>query len=364
VNRDQFTKRFRKTAGSQLSIPLIALLALVIFNLIRDPSFFTIRLGTNNYGNTVLAGNLMTILNSASELVILSLGMTLVTSAAGGQDISIGAGVAIAGSIFMRVLGAQPHITYGLIVGALFAAIAVSVAFSMFNGVLVAVFRIQPMIATLVLYTCGRSIATWIMGESSELVINSDNLKYIGDSFPGIPIRTPLIIVALFILLFTLFLKFTNMRLYAETVGINRKTARLNGLNPIWITIISFMMLGVCVAVASMISAAKNGSIKPNNVLADIEMDAILAVAIGGNLLGGGVFSITGSVIGAYVIQMLTTTLQAMNIPSAAIKACKAVAILLIVVIGSNVLKTAVSRFFLRISQRISNKSPEVHDET
>ena len=98
--------------NSQLLIPLIAILLLVIFNLFRDPGFFSVGLSTNNNGDPVLQGNLISILNGASELVILSMGMTLVTAACGGQDISVGATIAVAGSAMLRVLcGDNPRPT-------------------------------------------------------------------------------------------------------------------------------------------------------------------------------------------------------------------------------------------------------------
>ena len=88
----------------QIFIPLAALLLLIVFNLIADPSFFAITLKENSLGDLVLTGNLITILDNASELVILAIGMTLVTAASGGQDISVGSAIAIAGSVVLRVL--------------------------------------------------------------------------------------------------------------------------------------------------------------------------------------------------------------------------------------------------------------------
>ena len=89
---------------NQIFIPIAAMLLLLIFNLILDPSFFKITLGYNSAGNPVLSGYLITILDSGSELAILAIGMTLVTAATGGQDISVGATAAIAGSVILRVL--------------------------------------------------------------------------------------------------------------------------------------------------------------------------------------------------------------------------------------------------------------------
>lgn len=322
---------------SQLIIPLIALLVLVIFNLIRDPGFFSIRLTVNSYGYTVLSGNLIAIFNGASELVILAMGMTLVTAASRGQDISVGAAAAIAGSVFVRIL-LLGQVSWGIIAAAFLACCAVAMLFGLFNGVLIAVFRVQPMIATLILFTIGRAIAYWINGGATPTV-SDDRVKYLGGFIPGIPIPTPIFLVLICGILFALTLKFTNLGLYSQAVGINENAARLNGINTVWIKMLVFMIMGLCVAFAGTISVSRLGLINHETILLGIEMDAILAVAIGGNSLGGGKFHMAGSVIGAYVIQGLTTTLYAMKVPSTDVKAYKAVVIVAIVVIGSPVVK-------------------------
>ncbi len=341
------TGAFRKGVG-QLLIPLIAIGLLVVFNLIRDPSFFSIGTTLNNAGTTVLTGNLISIINGASELAILAIGMTMVTAACGGQDISVGAGAAIAGSVFVRVLKSGDSITGGTVLLAFLACCLVSVLFSSFNGTLVSVFRIQPMIATLILYTCGRSIAYWINGGATPTV-SSPIISSIGSFFPGVPIPTPVFIVALMGLLLSLVFRFTNLRLYTQSVGINQGAARLNGINSTFIKLLSFIVLGVCVSVSGCIGVCRLSLINHETLLLDVEMDAILAVAIGGNSLGGGKFRLSGSVIGAYVIQMLTTTLYAMKVSSTDVKAYKAVVIILLVVIGSPVVKQKLSRLWNRI---------------
>ena len=88
----------------QLFIPIAALLLLAVFNLINDPSFYKVTLGYSSTGDPVLSGYPITILDFGSELAILAIGMTLVTAASGGQDISVGAGIAIAGSVILRIL--------------------------------------------------------------------------------------------------------------------------------------------------------------------------------------------------------------------------------------------------------------------
>lgn len=329
--------------NSQLLIPFIALLILIIFNLIRDPSFFSVGLTTNNAGNTVLQGNLISILNGASELVILSMGMTLVTAASGGQDISVGALAAIAGSVFVKVLKSGDAITPWTVVLAVLACCAVAMLFGAFNGTLVSVFRIQPMIATLILFTCGRSIAYWINGGASPTV-SSPIITAMGSFIPGCPVPTPILIVILMGILFFIAFKVTNLGLYVQTVGINQGAAKLNGINAIGMKLMVFVILGACCAVSGVIGTSRLGMVNHEKLQLGIEMDAILAVAIGGNNLGGGKFNMIGSVLGAYAIQSLTITLYAMNVPSTDVQAYKAVVIILLVVLGSPVVKEAFNR--------------------
>ncbi len=331
-------------------VPLIALGLLVIFNLIRDPGFFSIEMTTNNQGNAVLAGNLISILNGASALAVLAMGMTLVTAASGGQDISVGAVAAIAGSVFVGILRTG-EITAGAILLAFAASCLVAVIFGLFNGTLVAMFKIQPMIATLILFTAGRSIAYWINGGATP-TISSPLINYIGSFIPGIPIPTPVFIVLICGGIFALLFKLTNLRIYTQAVGINEKAARLNGINTVGIKLLAFTILGLCVAVAGCISVCRLGLINHETLLIDIEMDAILAVAIGGNMLGGGKFKLTGSILGAYVIQGLTTTLYAMKVSSTEIKAYKAVVIILIVAIGSPVVKAYAGKLWRTLTAK------------
>jgi simple sugar transport system permease protein len=332
---------------SQLMVPLIALSALIVFNLIRDVSFFSIRVLTNSDGNAVLSGKLITLLSSASELAILAMGMTLVTAVSRGQDISVGAGAAIAGSVFVSVLRSG-DITWGAIVIAFLASCGVAMIFGAFNGTLVAVFKIQPMIATLILFTTGRSIAYWINGGATPTITN-DLLKSIGNFIPGIPVPTPIFVVILCGILFSLMLKFTNLSLYAQSVGINEKASRLNGINPVLMRIVTFVILGICVAFAATISVSRMGLINHETILLGIEMEAILAVAIGGNSLGGGKFSMVGSVIGAYVIQGLRTTLLAMKVAPTDVKVYYAVVVIVIMVMGSAVVKEKAGQLWSKL---------------
>ncbi len=332
---------FSRLVKQQIFIPLAALVLLAVFNLIMDPSFFKVTLGYNSVGDPVLNGYLITILDYGSELAILAIGMTLVTAASGGQDISVGATIAIAGSVILRMLcGGETttdHYCVPIIIAFLVAVIA-SMAFGAFNGVLVAYFKIQPMVATLILFTAGRSIAAWI--NNNELpIVNVNSFGYFGGYIPGVPIPTPFFIACLCVVIIALVMKFTNLKLYTQTVGINESASRLNGLNPELIKVIAFVILGICVAVVGLIKVSRLSTINYSVIAKDIEMDAILAVALGGNALGGGKFNIWASILGAYVIQFLTTTLYKFEVQSDALPAYKAVVVIALVVLSAPVVR-------------------------
>lgn len=331
----------KKTFNKQLLIPIAALLALTIFNLIADPTFFKVTMGKNSAGNPVLSGNIINVLDYGSELAILAIGMTLVTAASGGQDISVGATIAIAGSVCLRVLcGSNPRpekMQAPIIVGFLVACV-VAMLFGAFNGILVAHFRVQPMVATLIMFTAGRSIAGWI-NNSALPIIKEPEFGYFGNNIPGIPIPSPIFIAMICVIIIMLVLKFTTLGLYAQSVGINENSARLNGINPQFVKFITFVILGLCVAVAGFIKVSRLSTINYSVIAKDIEMDAILAVALGGNALSGGKFNMLASILGAYVIQYLTTTLYKMEVKSTAIPAYKAVVVILLVVLSTPVVR-------------------------
>ncbi len=338
-----------KLMRNQIFIPLAALLLLVIVNLIAGPSFFKITLGENNAGNMILSGYPITILDFGSELAILALGMTLVTAASGGQDISVGAAMAIAGSVILRVLcgnaGSHPETMQAPIIVAFLVGCVVAMLFGAFNGILVAYFHIQPMVATLILYTAGRSIAAWI--NNNELpIISEPQFGYFGGFIPGVPIPTPIFIAAACMIVMALVLKFTTLGLYTQSVGINENSARLNGLNPTFIKFLSFVILGFCVAVAGFIKVSRLSTINYSVIAKDIEMDAILAVALGGNALSGGKFSMVASILGAYVIQFLTQTLYRFKVSSDALPAYKAVVVIILVVASAPTVREKVSSFW------------------
>lgn len=348
----------KRRKSFQLLMPLLVLFMLLLVNLIADPiimgrnanasSFFSIVIRENNLGNLVFGGSIISILNSASELAILSIGMTLVIASSKGPDIGIGAVAAVAASVFVFMLRLTENVTLPWVIMSFLVAAAASMLIGVFNGTLVAKLKIQPMIATLIMFTSARSIAYAINGGASPKMFD-DITAQLGSFIPGVPIPTPVFAVILYALIFFLIFKFTNLRLYVQSVGINERAARLNGINPDVIKIVCFVLLGFCVAGAGVINASRMQRVDHMAVLSGIEMDAILAVAIGGNLLSGGKFSIVGSMIGAYTIETLNVTLLRLGVGPEPIRAYKAAFIILLMVLSSPVVKEFFSKLWVRV---------------
>ncbi len=339
--------------GYRLFLPLLCLAIVLLVNVIKTPSFFEITIR-----NGVLYGYIVDIMNRSSELVILSIGMTLVVAASGGTDISVGAVSAVSGAVAIFILGGGQtstdfyHAPYLL---GFLAAIAVGALLGAWNGFLVAKMKIQPMVATLILYTAGRGIAQLIT-KGQILYLRVDHYKQLGGFIPGIPLPTPVFVAVLCILATLLLLKRTALGMYIQTVGINSKAARLVGLNSTMIKFLTYTFCGLCSGIAGMIITSRVYSIDANNAGLNIELDAILAVALGGNNLGGGRFSLIGSVIGAVTIQALTTTLYAMKVSADQLYVYKAIVVILIVALQSTELKRMLKNLRNRLSAAQTGK--------
>ena len=305
---------FKKITSQRLFLPIFCLALVLLVNIVTTPNFFAIEVR-----NGVLYGYLIDIINRASELVILAVGMTLVVSSSAGTDISVGAIMAVSAAVCCNLLtgGERAATAYAnpLILGFL-AALIVGAAIGCFNGFLVAKLNIQPMVATLIMFTAGRGIAQLIT-DGQITYVRVDSYRTLGASLPGFPVPTPFIVAVVVVALTSLLLKKTALGMYIQSVGINKRASQLVGIKSV------------------MIASSRIYSADANNIGLNMELDAILAVAIGGNSLGGGKFSLAGSIIGAYTIQALTTTLYAMHVSSDQVPVYKAIVVVIIVALQS-----------------------------
>ena len=284
-------RRFKWPTGTPQILALI--LVLVVDSLVA-PHFFQIVLQDGR-----LFGSPIDILNRAAPVALLAIGMTLVI-ATGGIDLSVGAVMAIAGATAasMTVAG------YGLPI-VLLAALGTGILAGLWNGVLVAILKIQPFVATLILMVAGRGVAQLIT--SGQIVtFNAPNLAWIGSGklllFP-----TPVIIALATLVIFWLFTRKTALGMFIEAVGINIRAAKNAGVNTRTVVMLAYVLSGVCAAIAGVIVAADIRGADANNAGLWLELDAILAVVIGGASLMGGRFNLVLSVVGALIIQGMNT---------------------------------------------------------
>ena len=299
--------------------------------------------------NELLSGRLVNILNRGSEVAILAIGMTLVVSASAGTDISVGSVMALSAGVCCTLLAgaAAPQATelaVPLIVGVL-AALVVGCVCGAFNGALVAYLNIQPMVATLILWTAARAIGLLVCNNLIVYVRNDAFAMFGG--YIG-PVPTPLIIAAVCIAVVTIVLKKSALGLYIQSVGINKKASRIAGLNSQKIIFLCYVLCGLCAGIAGVVASSRITSADTNNIGLNFELDAILAVALGGNSLAGGKFNLAGSIIGAYTIQAITTTMYNLGVSSAVNPVFKAVIVIVIVAVQAPPVKA----FFKKLSAK------------
>ena len=209
-------------------------------------------------------------------------------------------------------------------------------------------------VATLILYTAGRGIAQLIT-DGQITYIRVGSYKVYGGYIGKCPVPTPIFIAIIVVVITYLVLKKTALGLYIESVGINGTASRLVGLNSTMIKFLTYVICGVLAGIAGIVASSRIYSADANNIGLNLEMDAILAVALGGNALGGGKFSLMGSVIGAYTIQALTTTLYAMNVSADQLPVYKAIVVIIIVTLQSPVFQ----KFMTSQKMKRANKAVE-----
>lgn len=343
--------KLKKLTQQQLFLPIFCMILVLCVNMIYDVSqgrdfyeFFKIGIQ-----NELLSGRLVNILNRGSEVAILAIGMTLVVSASAGTDISVGSVMALSAGVCCTLLAgaAAPQATelaVPLIVGVL-AALVVGCVCGAFNGALVAYLNIQPMVATLILWTAARAIGLLVCNNLIVYVRNDSFAMFGG--YIG-PIPTPIIIAAICIAVITVVLKKSAMGMYIQSVGINRRASRIAGLNSQKIIFLCYVLCGLCAGIAGLVASSRITSADTNNIGLNFEMDAILAVALGGNSLAGGRFNLAGSIIGAYTIQAITTTMYNLGVSSAVNPVFKAVIVILIVAVQAPPVKA----YFKKLSAK------------
>lgn len=291
---------------------LAALLALTVFNVFFTANFLTLR--TLNVNLTQVA-----------TVAIVGVGMTLVI-ATGGIDLSVGSLMAISGAlapILFTYPGWSPAV--GLTLAFLLPVLAAG-AGGLFNGLLVTRFRIQPIIATLILYIAGRGIAQVMTNGNLQSFRNPAFETIAYGRFLGLPFQVWLMLAitlgAAWLVRATVFGR------YLLAVGGNEAAARLVGVPVGRVKLAVYGLSGLLAGVAGLVVVAINRSSDANQVGLNMELDAIAAVAVGGTALTGGRAYVIGTLLGACILQLIRYTLLARGVPDAAALVVKAAIII------------------------------------
>ncbi|MDO5897814.1 ABC transporter permease [Agrobacterium sp. Azo12] len=320
--------RFKRLAPQLCALAIILAVIAVL-----SPGFLTI-----SFQQGRLYGSLIDILVRAAPVALLTIGMTLVI-ATRGIDLSIGAVIAICGAVAATLISDGHSLPVVIIV-----SLAVGIACGLWNGLLVAVLDIQPIIATLILMVAGRGIAQLIT-EGVILTFNNDTFAAIGSgSFAGVPL--PVLIWIGAALIIGILVRRSALGLLIEATGINRRAASLAGVKARVLLFFVYAISGLCAALAGLIVTADIRGADANNAGLWLELDAILAVVIGGTSLNGGRFSIAASLIGALIIQAINTGILVSGFPPEFNLIIKAGIIIIVLTLQSPAISTFIS--FLR----------------
>ncbi len=330
-----------KIISHRLFWPVVLLLVLFVVNLVAFPGFFRIEIKDGH-----LFGSLIDILRNGAPTLIVAIGMTLVI-ATRGIDLSVGAVGAIAGALACSIILDSPDPgSVTTVITAVVVSLLVAVVLGLWNGALVAVIGIQPIVATLILMTAGRGVAMLIT-EGQILTVNSPAFKVIGSGFLlGIPVAV--VVAAVIFLAAALLTRQTALGMLIESIGVNPEASRQAGVRARELLFAVYVFCALCAGIAGLILTANQTAADANNTGLFIELDAILAVVIGGTSLTGGRYSLLGTLVGALVIQTLVTTVYTVGIPPITTMVFKAAVVVAVCLLQSPATGAAIRRWRLR----------------
>ena len=332
---------WRRFSRSKIVWPLVTLGILLLFNLFFTPHFFRIEMLEGH-----LFGNLIDILKNGAPIMLLAIGLTLVI-ATHGIDISVGSVVAISAGVVAMLIGGDLAGTPKYPVAfAMAAALLVCTAAGMWNGMLVSRLGMQPIIATLILFVAGRGIAM-VTTNAMVIWLYVKPFALLGQGYLfGLPFS--LYIVAFLLLATYLVTRKTALGMFIEAVGINPTATRFSGINARGILFWCYAFSGFCAGVSGLVVCSTVMSADGNNAGNLAELDAILAVVLGGTSLNGGRFFLLGSMVGALIIQTLTTTIYAFNVAPEIAQVVKALVVYAVSLLQSEVFRAKVAGMFGR----------------
>jgi ribose transport system permease protein len=285
--------------------PLLGLVLLCIAGTLLNTEFAT-------------ADNALNVLTRTAFIGIIAVGMCFVIIS-GGIDLSVGSMAAlIAGCVILAMNALAPRLgsPHMAVVLGMALAVVLGAAFGLAHGLLITKGRIEPFIVTLGTLGIFRAYLTYFADGGA---ITLDNALadlyapvYYG-SLLGVPV--PVWAFAAVALAGGVILNRTAYGRYAQAIGSNEQVARYAAVDVDRIKTLTYVLLGVCVGIATLLYIPRLGSASPTTGLL-WELEAIAAVIVGGTALKGGAGSITGTVIGAVLLSVISNILNLSSIIS------------------------------------------------
>ncbi len=288
---------------------LIVLAIVLVLNFIVTPNFASI----NTVWNLVI---------QACPIILTGMGMTLVI-ATGGIDISVGSLIAVGAMVTAKLL------PYGIF-PAIVCALAISAGFGLLNGFMIAKFKIQPMIMTLITMMVARGFAQ-VINDAKTLRLDDPEFAQLGTAKIGGVVPSQLLIIAIVVVVVYFIADKTVFGHRIQAIGDNSRAASLSGINIVRNIILVYVVSSVLAGFAGVVEVARLGTADANGIGKLMELDAIAAVAIGGTRMTGGRARVLGTVFGALVMQLITITVNMNNIPFEAAQVIKSIVIILAV---------------------------------
>jgi ribose transport system permease protein len=284
--------------------PFVALALLLILGAIANPNFISV-------------DNLLNVITRSAFIAIIAVGATFVISA-GGLDLSVGSMVAFVASLMIMFMnsGAIANPATMLAVG-MALAIVIGAACGLSNGLITTAGSIEPFIATLGTMGIYRGLTTWL-SQGGAITLRSPDIHtlyrpaYFG-AVLGIPVPVILIVVTAGVAAFVLHR--TRYGRHVLAVGSNEDVARYSGIRVERVRTMTYVIQGLCVAVACLLYVPRLGSTSATTGLM-WELQAITAVVIGGTALRGGVGRIWGTVCGAFILEIVGNIMLLSNFVS------------------------------------------------
>ncbi len=336
--KSSFAVTLRAMMAHRAVWPLAVLAIILVVNAIVAPAFFNLSIN-----NGRLFGPMVDVLYRGTAPALIALGMAVVIGTK-GIDLSVGSIVAVVGAVIAwRIKAGDPHFVI------LWLALFVGIACGAWNGFLVAVLDIQPIIATLILMVAGRGIGLLInlIDGGTDPSFTSELLQGLSVGAIG-PIPTRLILFAAIFLFLWFLLRRTALGLFIESVGGNPAAAQIAGIPSRLIKFTAYVISGFCTGWAAIILTADVHTSDPVSVALFSELDAILAVVIGGGSLMGGRIYLGMTILGALVIQTMVTSILMSGWPPEYNLIIKAVLVLAVLLLQSNNFRGAVMSLFGR----------------